>query len=254
MFRSISSIFKRKNKIAAEPIKLDEEQEPEEEQELEEEQKKEQEPEEPKEQLLDAKLIEVIPQIDGTCWFNGVLMALLYSQGIRQVIIQEVARWTPEEIRDDKFKGFVVYVLKYNYKDPAKIRELFKRRFKTSSLLLSLLKKTPSLIKIKENIQLKLTKNTRNLSYSTIDFLLHNNFLNIFFKNTNDYLSIYYSQYKYLYYINNNNIHIKPKIIFLYHHEILREEIINMIEGEQELSNVYDRVSYSMFFCKLYYY
>lgn len=67
-------------------------------------------------------------------------MVLLYSQGIRKVIIQEVAKSTPEEITGNRLKEFVVYVLKYNYTEPEKIKELFRKRFKTTSLLLSLLK------------------------------------------------------------------------------------------------------------------
>lgn len=108
--------------------------------------------------LIPVEQIEILPQIDGTCWFNSILMVLLYSQGIRTVIIQEVAKWTQEEIKKDRFKGFVVYVLKYNYTEPEQIRELFRKRFKMTSLLLSLLKKESSLFEIKEYIKTQLQK------------------------------------------------------------------------------------------------
>jgi len=37
--------------------------------------------------MLDYKKIEVLPQVLGICWFNAVLMVLLYSEGIRKIII-----------------------------------------------------------------------------------------------------------------------------------------------------------------------
>ena len=83
---------------------------------------------------LPASQLEVLPQIDGTCWFNAILMAFLYSEGLKKIVIEKAITWTEEEIQHDKFKKFVIYVLKYNYSKPEKIRELFKKRFKTSSL------------------------------------------------------------------------------------------------------------------------
>ena len=196
--------------------------------------------------IIKPEEIEVIPQIDGTCWFNAILMALLYSQGIRKVIYKETLNWTKEEIRNDKFKGFVVYVLKYNYKDPDKIRELFKRRFKTSSLLLSLLKNTPSLVKLKEILEEKIGQNIDNMSYSSVR-LLSSIFLNIFFKNRNDYLSIYYNSNYMLNYINNDDLNIKPKIVFLYHYKHINKYINNFIK-QKKLINIYGKIPYMIYF------
>lgn len=236
--RLFKSIFSRKSKNKVVPISdefTDLSKISEEEEQLEE-----------KEQLLEANQLEVIPQIDGTCWFNGILMALLYSEGIRKVIYKETLKWTQEEIQEDKFKGFVVYVLKYNYKDPEKIRELFKRRFKTSSLLLSLLKRTPLLVEVKEVLKRKLNKYILNIGYSITLFLLNTRFLDIFFGNKNDYLSIYYYSTDYiLNYINNDNLDIEPKIIFLYHYEFINKDIINEITKKQ-LTNVTQKILYNI--------
>jgi len=93
--------------------------------------------------LISAKELALIPQFGGTCWFNAILMVLLYSEGIRKVIYNEAFQWqseNPEELRRNKFKRFIIYMLKYNYKNPEKINKLFKnRRVKPELLLLSYL-------------------------------------------------------------------------------------------------------------------
>lgn len=178
---------------------------------------------------LPASQLEVLPQIDGTCWFNAILMAFLYSEGLRKIIIEQAFLWTQEEIENDRFKKFVIYVLKYNYSKPEKIRELFKKRFKTSSLLLSLLSKESSLNVIKQNI-LRETTYTQHVSaygyYSIISLLILSNFLKYFFGEL--YLSIKYEN-ETLYLRESTNEIKTPKIIFVYDSRFCNDNLSMLI-------------------------
>ena len=46
-----------------------------------------------KEDFLPANQIEVIPQFGSTCWFNAILMTMLYSQGLRSFVYKEAKLW-----------------------------------------------------------------------------------------------------------------------------------------------------------------
>jgi len=172
--------------------------------------------------------IEVLPQFDGTCWFNSLLMVLLYSQGIRKVIIQEVAKWTHEEITGNRLKEFIVYVLKYNYTEPERIKELFRKRFKTTSLLLSLLKGESSLETLKEKIKQQLKQDLENFSYYPIVFLAKYNFLSLFFS---DYSIVLYDG-KYTKTLPTFN---NPKIVIILHN-YFQYIFLNMKENNVDLS------------------
>lgn len=191
--------------------------------------------------MLKAQELELIPQIDGTCWFNSILTTLLYSEGLRKIIYNNVKKWNLTDIDNDRFKQFIIYMLKYNYSEPDKIRELFKKKFKTSSLLLSLIKSNPESMSeimaiIKKQIQIlkKLT------SYGLINkkfyvFLLQTSFLDIFFKNNNDYLSILFNKNK-TFFLNNNDLTIQPDVIFLYHNQLLFETQLENLLNESTVT------------------
>ena len=103
-------------------------------------------------QPLDAKELELIPQISGTCWFNAALTVILYSQMTRKVFHTEALKWLSnlEELKKNKFKRFLLFMLKYNYTEPKKIAELFRGRIKPEFLLFSYLKNTDNQVGIKK--------------------------------------------------------------------------------------------------------
>ena len=37
--------------------------------------------------------ISVIPQFQGTCWFNAILMSCFYSQEMRKLMIKQSKTW-----------------------------------------------------------------------------------------------------------------------------------------------------------------
>jgi len=70
-------------------------------------------------------LINTIPQYEGTCWFNAILMTSFYSQEMRKLMINKISKtWN----KQNKIFKFFKTILKINYntKDK-KIIELFYR-------------------------------------------------------------------------------------------------------------------------------
>jgi hypothetical protein len=59
--------------------------------------------------------LKVIPQYDArTCWFNSILMALLYSENARKMLISNSKTWD----KSNKFLNILKYILK-NYDKPS---------------------------------------------------------------------------------------------------------------------------------------
>jgi len=58
--------------------------------------------------------LKVIPQYSATCWFNSILMALLYSENARKMLISNSKTWDKE----NKFLNILKYILK-NYDKPS---------------------------------------------------------------------------------------------------------------------------------------
>lgn len=48
-----------------------------------------------------------IPQLTGTCWFNAILMATLYSQNMRSLLRNQIKKMTKEEREDIFMKTFI---------------------------------------------------------------------------------------------------------------------------------------------------
>jgi len=67
--------------------------------------------------------ISVIPQFDNASWFNTILMCILYSQGMRKLMINKVSKtWN----KNSSLNKFLKRILKYNYKtDKKEITRLF---------------------------------------------------------------------------------------------------------------------------------
>jgi len=174
--------------------------------------------------------LEVIPQISHTCWFNAILMILLYSQETRKITYDLSLEWSKEEIKEDKMKSFFKYMLKYNYKNPEKIRKLFEGKMKPELLLMSLLIKEKQKINI-DKFKEKLKKNIYDFSYFiyAIDIILSSyNY---------KYLSLYYIDNTIHKNIYNDKLRIDetseiPEIILLYH-EKLYDKTIDKNEIEE---------------------
>jgi len=80
------------------------------------------------------KEISVIPQFGGTCWFNAILMIVLYSQNMRKILIKEAKNWS----NPNSFLKIIKSILK-NYDKPEKVREFF-AKIKPELILFKMLK------------------------------------------------------------------------------------------------------------------
>jgi len=79
--------------------------------------------------------LKVIPQFEGTCWFNAFLMSVLYSQNARKIMIKVSKKW---DIKN-KFLNNLKYILKKNYNDPSIIN--YYNKIQPQILLFEYLKK-----------------------------------------------------------------------------------------------------------------
>jgi hypothetical protein len=139
--------------------------------------------------FLPASKIEVIPQFNNTCWFNAILMAMLYSQGLRSFVYKKAKLWD-FDLKKNKFKKTLLFILKHNYKNPDKIKELFQKRVKPEFLLFSYLDYYHSSDSEKEII--KSLKTYLNDYYFGFYFHFINEIFSNVFINTLDYLDIYF--------------------------------------------------------------
>lgn len=162
--------------------------------------------------------LEVIPQVGGNCWFNAILMALLYSEETRRITNYLIGEWSNKDIKEDKLKKFFKYINKYNYSNPDKIKSLFTRRVKTEFLLLSYLSKLKE-EKIYKTIKNNIKKDITHLGYYNhyiIDILNYLNYKYIDFYYTNE--TIYGNIYnKYLRIDETNE---PAEIIVLFHYDL----------------------------------
>jgi len=63
-----------------------------------------------------------IPQMGGTCWFNAILMATLYSQNMRSLLRNQIKKMTKEE-REDIFMKTFIDVIESQYFEEENIQE-----------------------------------------------------------------------------------------------------------------------------------
>jgi len=119
--------------------------------------------------MLDYKKIEVLPQVLGICWFNAVLMVLLYSEGIRKIVKEQLKKEI--KTQNNKFIKTLKYIIDNNYTSPENIKKLFRGRFTTEFLLFTYLDiyKSP---KLKEQLKKQLRRNIRLFTGSTFSFII----------------------------------------------------------------------------------
>jgi hypothetical protein len=202
--------------------------------------------------------LEIIPQIGDTCWFNSILTIILYSELIRKVLLEEANKWfkNKEELKKNKFKRFLIYMLNYNYTEPKKIAELFEKRVKPEFLLYSFMEYY-KVLKIKSNIK-------QNLSASVDDWSYYISFfttvLKKIFTNPLDIIEL-------IFFENNTYLRKKglllssflanpPKIIILYNDKIFKKNLlpikqstiddfykINEMVNNEQISNYENKIT-----------
>lgn len=89
-----------------------------------------------------------VPQFTGTCWFNAVLMALFYSQGMRILLLQRIPSW------DNTNKVLAIFkdLLKQHTHENHEYMTVFKK-FTPSRILAELHKTNPSLFEVSPSVQ-----------------------------------------------------------------------------------------------------
>jgi hypothetical protein len=139
------------------------------------------------------KDIAVVPQFTGTCWFNAILMALLYSKGARKVLIKISKTWD----KKDKFYKILRIILKKNYK--LKDKKLVQNYFNTMKPEIILFKLLYKFNKsLAEGFKEKLKSNISNLGFNSYFIIKMLKYLNI------NYLDITYLRDKDISLINMN--------------------------------------------------
>jgi len=78
--------------------------------------------------------LSILPKFIGNTWFNAILMISLYSQGIRAILLKNSRTWH----KDDKLLMILKYIL-FNYNNPQKVQDYFKK-IDPNKLLLLILK------------------------------------------------------------------------------------------------------------------
>jgi hypothetical protein len=190
-------------------------------------------------QLLDARELEIIPQISDTCWFNVILTVLTYSQYTRKILYEEAIEWLDnlEELKRNRFKRFLIYMLKYSYTNPKKIEELFEAKIKPELLLMSFINyyNLPTFKKdIKENIQ----KNIRFFPYykETISIVFRQLFANPTSIMTINYeKNNCYTQTEFL----SEHMHTPPKILICFLKNVyISKDRISVISDNTPFTNI----------------
>ena len=115
-----------------------------------------------------------IPQFGSTCWFNAILMASLWSQGSRKIILKETKNWKKDNIFSKIIKKFLKI---YKMSDNAKALKLLHNIKPEELLLLTINETNDNLFKeiFKKKIQ--------NDGYEELGW--HNEYITLFYKGLN---------------------------------------------------------------------
>ncbi len=132
--------------------------------------------------------LSVIPQFGGTCWFNAILMIVLYSQETRKVLIKTSKNWD----KNNKFLMILKAILIKYYNKPNKIQILF-NKIKPEIILFKMIKtyNDKTLISVYKN---NLKKNIADLGWFDNYIVKIIRYLNLkclditYYNNTNTYL------------------------------------------------------------------
>jgi hypothetical protein len=86
--------------------------------------------------------ITVLPQYEGTCWFNAIFMICFYSQGVRKLLIKHSNEWNKNE---SLFKYFKT-IIKYSHTKSTKTFDLF-IKVKPEIVLLKIMENYDNILK-----------------------------------------------------------------------------------------------------------
>ena len=214
------------------------------------------------------KDLKVIPQFVGSCWFNSILMSILYSQYSRKIMIKTSKKWD----KNDKFLNILRNILKRNYNDPS--IATYYNQIQPQLLMFKFLKKYDK--NVEKNIKLKIKNDISNFGWNNFyittflrcldpktidiyhDYDTNTNIIN-FHKNIH---MSYDKEIKTTYHYNKINIdternnlskNIKevPNYIVLYHSKLTTNNIINqgyniLNKYYKDQANVYNLNSYNI--------
>ena len=172
--------------------------------------------------------LEVIPQFSKTCWFNSMLMALLYSEGLRAIIYKEAVNWIKKaHFKENKFLRFIIYMLKFNYSKPEKIRVLFEKRLRTEFLLLTFARTYDP--EIKTEIEQMIKRNSYDYySYYIIILLarLGINYLDLYYINGELFTDLIYNLMDFNQ-INSKLHEQSPEVLVVFNSNIYHYQMSN---------------------------
>ncbi len=207
--------------------------------------------------------ISVIPQFEGTCWFNAILMSCFYSQEMRKLMIKQSKTW---DKRNNFFK-FLKTILKNSYDVREKKNLKLFHKIQPELLLYKMLNMYD--IKLKENILKKkkfgwhteyislflkyLGINVLDITYDTLEIYDKSKkdfFINTFDVLNNIYLNYEKKSYNYREHFKNTNESIKniPDVLLF-----KKNPNKNIIEYLTKYTDLRDSIIYSTFFRDVYF-
>jgi len=136
--------------------------------------------------------ISVIPQYGGSCWFNAILMATLYSEKSRKILSKEVRKWN----KKNSFLMTLKHIFNNSYKPG--IKEFF-TKIKPDTILLKLMAKYDQ--ELLKKLQMIIKKyGIFNFGWQTIYIikflkLLNIKCLDIIYSNETDLCILNYDKY-----------------------------------------------------------
>ena len=181
--------------------------------------------------------VNTIPQFGGTCWFNSILMASLYSEGSRNLLLKLSKKWD----KSNNFLMVIKNILKNHYFNSTKTNKFFKK-VKPEAILFKMLQTFNDKF-LKQFLKYKI----KHLGYSNLgwyneDIIKFYKYLGvncldiIYLKKNNEYLINYDKNFKYKQDTKNPNQIINEK--FTKSNVLLR----NFGEEYKEVKEILDKV------------
>jgi len=110
----------------------------------------------------------VIPQYNGTCWFNVIITACCYSENLKNLMITKSKYWD----KSNSFFKFIKTILKYSYSNDSKIKKMFIKE-KIDYILFKYLNYfDKNLIKIMRTMVHYYYNNTESLVYYDLNYII----------------------------------------------------------------------------------
>jgi len=114
--------------------------------------------------------IATIPQFGGTCWFNAILMASLYSQNSRKLLLRISKKWD----KTNKFLMIIRNILLKHYKNSHETQS-YLSKLKPEALIFKMLNKYEDIgLKRVVKTGIKINKDYRSIPW-------YQNYINFFY-------------------------------------------------------------------------